>query len=193
MNCRGLHCPGCHRSGPGGPITALLVLLAISAGVRVVALILPILLHILIVTALTAAAAAITAAMLAVRRHARPDRLAPQPLRRAPAHAIRVAASHWRGLPAPPGPRSLHAPIAVRRSATTRATPGQRKDTTAMKRSRQPDLSPPPGTRPPEYVIEAWVSPQLKDRIRRPTATRTDQRQPDPQREPSQPELEAEP
>jgi hypothetical protein len=51
-----------------------------------------------------------------------------------------------------------------------------------MTRPRQPDPSPPPGTRPPEYVIEAWVSPQIQDRIRRPV-TRTSQRQPNPQRE----------
>src|SRR5205823_13950759 len=64
------------------------------------------------------------------------------------------------------------------RGTTTRTTPGQRKDTTAMKRPGQPDPSPPPGTRPPEYVIELWVSPQLSDRARRPT-TRTGRRQPD--------------
>jgi hypothetical protein len=49
-----------------------------------------------------------------------------------------------------------------------------------MTRPRQPDPSPPPGTRPPEYVIELWVSPQLQDRAYR-AATRTGHRQPDPQ------------
>jgi hypothetical protein len=49
-----------------------------------------------------------------------------------------------------------------------------------MTRPRQPDPSPPPGTRPPEYVIELWVSPQLTERTRRP-ATRTGHRQPAPQ------------
>jgi hypothetical protein len=49
-----------------------------------------------------------------------------------------------------------------------------------MTRPRQPDPSPPPGTRPPEYVIELWVSPQLQDRGRRPTA-RTGHKQPGPQ------------
>jgi hypothetical protein len=44
-----------------------------------------------------------------------------------------------------------------------------------MTRPRQPDPSPPPGARPPEYVIELWVSPQLTDRTRR-----TGQRQPGP-------------
>jgi hypothetical protein len=51
-----------------------------------------------------------------------------------------------------------------------------------MTRPRQPDPSPQPGTRPPEYVIELWVSPQLQDRIHRPT-TRAGQRPLNPQRE----------
>ena len=104
MNCRGLHCPGCHRSGPAGPFTALLVLLAISAAARAVARVLPILLHILIVTAITAtsAAAAITVFVLAVK-----------PQRRVQAHAIRVVVGHRRELRAPPRPRSLPAPAAV--------------------------------------------------------------------------------
>ena len=62
-----------------------------------------------------------------------------------------------------------------------------------MNRPRQPGTSPPPGTRPPEYVIEAWVSAQLKDRIRRVAAAPTSQRQTDPQGEAPQAELEAEP
>jgi hypothetical protein len=109
MNCRGLHCPGCHRSGPAGPITALLVLLAISAAARAVTRILPILLHILIVTAITATSAAviITAAVLTARRPVR------QPLRRLPARTIADTASQRRTLPAPPGPRALPAPAAI--------------------------------------------------------------------------------
>ncbi len=62
-----------------------------------------------------------------------------------------------------------------------------------MNRPRQPDTSAPPGTRPPEYVIEAWVSAQLKDRIRRVAAAPTGQRQADPQGEAPLAELEAEP
>lgn len=62
-----------------------------------------------------------------------------------------------------------------------------------MNQPHHPDPSPLPGTRPPEYVIEAWVSVQLKDRIRRLAATRTDQRQRDLQGETPQRELEAEP
>jgi hypothetical protein len=62
-----------------------------------------------------------------------------------------------------------------------------------MTRARRPGPSPVPGTRTPEYVVEAWVSPQLKDRIRHPNATPRDQRQPEVQGEAPQPELEAEP
>jgi hypothetical protein len=40
-------------------------------------------------------------------------------------------------------------------------------DTTGMKPSPRCDASPLPGTRPPEYVIELWVSPQLRERIQR--------------------------
>jgi hypothetical protein len=59
-----------------------------------------------------------------------------------------------------------------------------------MKRPPQPDPSPPPGTRPPEYVIELWVSPQLTERTR--PAARAGQRRPDPQREARQEEPEGE-
>ena len=34
-----------------------------------------------------------------------------------------------------------------------------------MKHPPRRDASPPPGTRHPEYVLEVWVSPQLRDRI----------------------------
>ena len=36
-----------------------------------------------------------------------------------------------------------------------------------MRRSPGRDTNPEPGTRPPEYVIETWVSEQLRDRIQR--------------------------
>ena len=112
MNCRGLHCPGCRRSGPAGPITALLALLALSAAARAVARILPILLHILIATAITAAAAAvlITATVLAVRR---PARSARQPVRLLPGGTIADTASHRQTLLTPPASRALPAPAAV--------------------------------------------------------------------------------
>jgi hypothetical protein len=51
-----------------------------------------------------------------------------------------------------------------------------------MTRPRQPDPSLPPGTRPPEYVIELWVSPQLTERTGR-AVTRTGERQRSPQGE----------
>jgi len=54
-------------------------------------------------------------------------------------------------------------------------------------------LTPAPGTRPPEYVIELWVSDQLKDRIRRLSPTPADPARAQlPGRAPEQ-ELEAEP
>jgi hypothetical protein len=62
-----------------------------------------------------------------------------------------------------------------------------------MTRARRPGPSPARGTRTPEYVVEAWVSPQLKDRIRHLDATARDQRRPDLQGEAPQPEMEAEP
>jgi len=60
-----------------------------------------------------------------------------------------------------------------------------------MTRPRQPDPSPQPGTRPPEYVIELWVSPQLTERTSR-AVTRMGERQRTPQGEarPEDPEAE---
>jgi hypothetical protein len=123
MNCRGLHCPGCHRGGPGGAITALLVLLAASAATRL----LPILLHALIVTAITAgeAAVAAVAVLLVVRWAARSDRRpARPPLRSTSADAIQAEASDRRELSALPGRRSLPAPAALPNGAAP-ATPHQ--------------------------------------------------------------------
>jgi hypothetical protein len=144
MNCRGLHCPGCHHSRPGGPITALLVLLAISAGARAVAHVLPILLHILIVTAITATTLTVIIAtvVLTARRAARPERQARQPPWRVPAHVIQAAASHRRELPAPPGPPSLPAPAAVPDAAPPatpqRPTEGHHRYETAAPARLQP-------------------------------------------------------
>ena len=55
-----------------------------------------------------------------------------------------------------------------------------------MKQPRQPDPSPPPGTRVPEYVVEVWVSRQLKDRIRRLGVITADSGQRAPQNEPQE-------
>ena len=41
------------------------------------------------------------------------------------------------------------------------------KDTPTMKQPPRRNASPTPGTRPPEYVVETWVSKQLRDRIQR--------------------------
>jgi hypothetical protein len=52
--------------------------------------------------------------------------------------------------------------------------------------------APTPGTRPPEYVIELWVSDQIIDRIRRAPATpAVPAPEPPPAR--AEQELEAEP
>jgi hypothetical protein len=62
-----------------------------------------------------------------------------------------------------------------------------------MKQPHQPDPSPPHGRRVPEYVVEVWVSQQLKERIRRLGLITADPGQRAPQNEPSGAELEAEP
>jgi hypothetical protein len=51
-----------------------------------------------------------------------------------------------------------------------------------------------PGTgRPPEYVVEAWVSHQLRDKVQRLAADSTGTGKADIQRRAPEPELEAEP
>ena len=58
----------------------------------------------------------------------------------------------------------------------------------------QRDPGPPPGTRPPAYVVELWVSEQLRDRIHRNGHSLAEALQmQDAQREPGEPDLEAEP
>ncbi len=74
-----------------------------------------------------------------------------------------------------------------------RSIPAARKDTAVMTQPQNPDPAPTPGARSPEYVVEAWVSQQLKDRIRRLAATAADPWQADPQGRAPEPELEAEP
>jgi hypothetical protein len=70
--------------------------------------------------------------------------------------------------------------------------PAERKDTTGMKPPPDRDPRPAPGTRPPEYVAELWVSHQLKDKIHHldpaPGAAQVAR-----QIRPPEPELEAEP
>lgn len=63
-----------------------------------------------------------------------------------------------------------------------------------MKRPHNRDVSPPPGTRPPEYVVEMWVSKQLRDRIGRNGISLAEALQtPDKLATAPQPDLEAEP
>ena len=53
---------------------------------------------------------------------------------------------------------------------------------------------PPPGTRPPEYVVETWVSKQLRDRIQRTGPSLAEAlHAPDTQPRAPEAELEAEP
>jgi hypothetical protein len=62
-------------------------------------------------------------------------------------------------------------------------------------KAKQPpgrDPSPPPKTRPPEYVVEAWVSEQLKEKIQRIGAAPAHSRRAEHRRTP-EPNLEAEP
>jgi hypothetical protein len=69
---------------------------------------------------------------------------------------------------------------------------GQRSDPVMTEHQRDP--GPPPGTRPPAYVVELWVSEQLRDRLHRNGHSLTDALQmQDAQREPGEPDLEAEP
>jgi hypothetical protein len=93
----------------------------------------------------------------------------------------------------------IHRPAPTRNaspaSGTGRSHPpvGQRKDL-AMKLQRQTDDGSPPGTRPPAYVVELWVSEQLRDCIQR-NGRSLDQalQAAEAQREPGEPDLEVEP
>jgi predicted GIY-YIG superfamily endonuclease len=75
---------------------------------------------------------------------------------------------------------------------TPRTSPAERKDTTGVKQPSDRDPGPGPGTRPPEYVAELWVSHQLKDKIHHfdptPDAAKVARQIRSPE-----PELEAEP
>jgi hypothetical protein len=67
---------------------------------------------------------------------------------------------------------------------------------TFMKQPRDREAGRTPGTRPPEYVIETWVSEQLRDRIQRTGKSLAEALQAtdtDTQTRAPQAELEAEP
>jgi DNA-binding CsgD family transcriptional regulator len=70
---------------------------------------------------------------------------------------------------------------------------GQRKDPAMTQQQHDPDR--PPGTRPPAYVVELWVSDQLRDRNQRNGRSLAEALQPPEvaQRELGEPDLEAEP
>jgi hypothetical protein len=78
----------------------------------------------------------------------------------------------------------LHPPARTRAAPAhsalrSRPPAGQRKDQ-AMKSQRQNDAGPPSGTRSPAYVVELWVSEQLRDRIQRPGQPLLGRRRPRP-------------
>ncbi len=59
---------------------------------------------------------------------------------------------------------------------------------------QQREPNPPPGTRPPAYVVELWVSEQLRDRIQRNGWSLAEAlRIADERPEQGEPDLEAEP
>ena len=63
-----------------------------------------------------------------------------------------------------------------------------------MKQPQDRDAGHTPGTRPPEYVIELWVSRQLRDRIQRHGRSLAEALQAaDTQARAPEPDLEAEP
>jgi hypothetical protein len=69
--------------------------------------------------------------------------------------------------------------------------PAERKDPAGVKQPSDRDPRPAPGTRPPEYVAELWVSHQIKDKIHHLEPTPAAQVARDLR--PPEPELEAEP
>jgi hypothetical protein len=59
---------------------------------------------------------------------------------------------------------------------------------------QQPDPGPPPGTRPPAYLVELWVNQQLRDRTQRNGPSLGEALEaPGPQDRPGEPDFEAEP
>ena len=71
--------------------------------------------------------------------------------------------------------------------------PAERKDATGVKQPSDREPRPAPGTRPPEYVAELWVSHQLKDKIHHLDPARSTAGKAGRQIRPPEPELEAEP
>jgi hypothetical protein len=93
----------------------------------------------------------------------------------------------------------IHPPARTRHARTARRTgrsqppAGQRKDP-AMTPQQPTDADVLPGTRHPAYVVELWVSEQLRDRTQRNGRSLAEARQlEDAQGQPGEPDLEAEP
>ena len=92
----------------------------------------------------------------------------------------------------------IHRPALARNTSPASRTgrsgpPGsQRKDRAMTQQQREP--GPPPGTRPPAYVVELWVNQQLRDRTRRNGRSLAEALEAEvPQDRPGEPDLEAEP
>jgi hypothetical protein len=76
--------------------------------------------------------------------------------------------------------------------ALTPTPAGQRKDPAMTQHQRDP--GPPPGGRPPAYVVELWVSEQLRDRAQRNGRSLAEGPEAQgPQDRPGEPDFEAEP
>jgi hypothetical protein len=90
--------------------------------------------------------------------------------------------------PAPPRNASP-----ANRTGRSRPPVGQRKDP-AMTQQQERDPSPPQGTRLPAYVVELWVSEQLRDRVQRDGRSLAEALQAvDEQADPGEPYPEVEP
>jgi hypothetical protein len=91
-----------------------------------------------------------------------------------------------------PPARTRHARPASR-ARRSQPPAAQRKDP-AMKPQQQTDAGPSTGTRPPAYVVELWASEQLRDRTQRNGRSLAEALQLEyAQRQPGEPDLEAEP
>jgi hypothetical protein len=78
------------------------------------------------------------------------------------------------------------------RTGRSRSSASQRKDLAMTQ--HQPDPGPPPGTRPPAYVVELWVNQQLRDHTQRNGQSFAAALEAQgPQDRPGEPDLEAEP
>ena len=71
--------------------------------------------------------------------------------------------------------------------------PAERKDATCVKQPSDHEPRPAPGTRPPEYVAELWVSHQIKDKIHHLDPAAPGAAEVARQIQAPEPELEAEP